>query len=561
LRAERRRTILVRGTFALLAGWAAYSLIAQSGEGVLQVEIRDHATGAVTPAMVCITSLADKSYRTPPDGRSQPRFSTVPDFMNPPDWKPGEIGPVRLTSGYPNDGKHRLQMYEGLSDYPFWQEPAAYFVSQPFSITVPVGKWRLAVERGIEYLPVYAEFEIRTGETRTEKVELRRWVEMAKQGWYSGDDHVHFPRLKPEQNEFLMTWARAEDVHLCNILRMGDIKQTYFEQAAYGKESRYQQGDYALVTGQEDPRTDIGEQGHTIGLNIKAPVRGTSKYHLYDVMFDGVHAQGGLTGYAHEAWAGHYYRQAQPGRYLYPTWDPTINLIRGKVDFLELLQFRRLGLDDFYDFLNLGVKLIASSGSDLPWGNTIGETRVYAYTGPHFSVDAWFDAFKRGRTFVTNGPMLTLMADQQMPGDEVKVRRNATVRIHARAWAPAEIGTPEKLELIAQGRVLRTVEGGKPELKLDYDLRAEASQWIAARVSSSNGALAHTSPIYMIVDGRPFVDRASLPAVVQKRLKTLDFIEGRLGEEKFVREYAPGEVEALRQRVEDARARYKKLTE
>ena len=122
---------------------------------------------------------------------------------------------------------------------------------------------------------------------------------------------------------------------------------------------------------------------------------------VYDVMFDGVHAQGGLTGYAHEAWAGHYYRQTQPSRYLYPTWDPTINLIRGKVDFLELLQFRRLGLDDFYDFLNLGVKLIASSGSDLPWGNTIGETRVYAYTGPHFSVDAWFDAFKRGRTFVT----------------------------------------------------------------------------------------------------------------------------------------------------------------
>jgi hypothetical protein len=65
----------------------------------------------------------------------------------------------------------------------------------------------------------------------------------------------------------------------------------------------------------------------------------------------------------------------------------------------------------------------------------------------------------------------------------------------------------------------------------------------------------------VIVNGQPFVDRASLPEVVQKRLKTLDFIEGRLSEEKFVREYASGEVEALRQRVEDARARYKKLME
>jgi hypothetical protein len=392
-------------------------------------------------------------------------------------------------------------------------------------------------------------------------VKLRRWVDMPRQGWYSGDDHVHHPRLKPEHTEFLITWARAEDVHLCNILRMGDIKATYFEQAAYGNESRYQQGDYALVAGQEDPRTDIGEQGHTIGLNIKAPVRDTSKYHLYDVMFDGVHAQGGLTGYAHEAWASHYYRQSRPTQYLFPTWDPPINVIRGKVDFLELLQFRRLGLDDFYDFLNLGVKLIASSGSDLPWGNTIGETRVYAYTGARFSIDGWFAAFKQGRTFVTNGPMLTLTAGKGMPGDEVKVGRNATVRIHARAWAPPEIGSPEKLELISQGRVLRTVEGEKQELTLDYDLRAEHSQWIAARVSAKNGALAHTSPVYVLVDGKPFVDRASLPEIVRKRLNVLDFIVGRLGEERFVREYAAGEVDALRSRVQEARAGYKKLIE
>jgi len=61
------------------------------------------------------------------------------------------------------------------------------------------------------------------------------------------------------------------------------------------------------------------------------------------------------------------------------------------------------------------------------------------------------------------------------------------------------------------------------------------------------------------VDGKPFVDRASLPEIVQKRLKVLDFIDGRLSQEKFVREYSPGEVDALRSRIEDARVRYKKL--
>jgi hypothetical protein len=44
-----------------------------------------------------------------------------------------------------------------------------------------------------------------------------------------------------------------------------------------------------------------------------------------------------------------------------------------------------------------------------------------------------------------------------------------------------------------------------------------------------------------------------------KRLKVLEFIEGRLADARFTREYAPGEVDALRARIEEARLRYKNL--
>jgi hypothetical protein len=357
-----------------------------------------------------------------------------------------------------------------------------------------------------------------------------------------------------------MTWARAEDVHVMNILRMGDLRRTYFEQAGYGKDHRYQKGDYALVSGQEDPRTDIGEQGHVMALNITAPVRDTARYHLYDFMFDGMHQQGAITGYAHKSWAPAFYRSQDPGKH--PTWDSTINVIRGKIDFFEILQFRRIGLEDYYDFLNMGQKLTASAGSDLPWGNTAGEARVFAYTGGHFSVDEWFRALKQGRTFVTNGPMLELTVNGALPGEEVNVKPGGSVRIRARAWAPPEIGAPKLLELIAHGKVIRTAEAKGPankELDLDFTLRVEQGQWIAARVTSHNGALAHTSPVYVLTGGGDFRAHGELPELVDKRLRVLDYIEAKLRDQKFTATYATGEVAALGERVRQARGLYQDL--
>ncbi len=565
-RADLTRRDFLRAASAALSGGLLIepdATAAAGAEGTLKVEIRDGVTKEIVPAMVCVTSLADHKWRTPPDGRSVPPFTTSRDFYEGfYSWKPGDIGPVRVTNGEYNDNDVRSFVYAGKSSYPFWQEPATYFVSKPLSIRLPAGKWRLAVARGIEYQPVFEEFEIAPGKTRSRKVLLRRWVDMPKLGWYSGDDHIHMVRMKPEQNEFLMTWARAEDVHVSNTLRMGDLREVYFEQMGYGKDSRYQQGDYVLVSGQEDPRMEIHEQGHAIALNITAPVRDTARYHLYDLVFDAVHAQGGLAGYAHFAWAPAYAQSRREETYA--IWDATINVVRDKVDFLEILQFRQLGLDDYYDFLNLGYKLTASAGSDLPWGNTIGEVRMYVYTGEAFSADAWFAAMKAGRTFVTNGPMIELTVDNAILGDELKLAGNASLRIQARAWAPASIGAPKTLELVAQGEVIRSAESDSPdkeELKIDLILKAEASQWIAARVKAHNGALAHTSPVFVLVEGRSFRSQKGLPQLVAKRLKVLDFITRRLQDQKFVSSdsYSNDEILALTAEIEEARTRYNQL--
>ena len=542
----------VRAGFIVLAGWAAWRSAGQS-ETSLAVEIRDAATGALVPAVAAITSLADHQCRVPPDGTTAAPFSTLRDFYEPKPWRPGEAGLVRRSTAGGFDNA-RGNPYGGLLSYPFWHEPCSYFVPQPFSIRLPAGKWRVAVMRGFEYVPVAEEFEIAPGQTVRRVMRLKRWVDMPRAGWYSGDTHVHYPRTTREQSDFLLNWARAEDVHLTSILSFGDIKQTYMPQMGYGRHATYGEGAYLLASGQEDPRTGIPEQGHTIALDIREPIRDVARYHLYDYMFDEAHKQRAIAGYAHLAWAPEFHRERQPDPELHPTWDPNINAIRGKVDFFEILQFRHLGLEDYYDFLNLGIKLTAVAGSDTPWGSSIGEVRTYAHTGRDFSAGAWYDAVKAGHTFVTNGPMLTLTVDQAIPGDELKLAGPGRVRIHARAWAPPEIGAPQRMEVIADGKVIRLAAA-----EADFSLEVPESQWIAARATSENGAVAHTSPIYVIVGGRSFRDQSQTKALVAKRLARLDFIERRLRDPKYTREYGSGEVDALRGRIGQARRMYQRL--
>jgi hypothetical protein len=107
------------------------------------------------------------------------------------------------------------------------------------------------------------------------------------------------------------------------------------------------------------------------------------------------------------------------------------------------MEATRLGVEDYYVFLNLGVKLTATACSDCPTA-VVGEERMYAYTGPgKFSADSWFEAVKQGHTFITSGPILLLTVESAMPGDEVRVSRGAKLRIHAQAWAPELIGLPK----------------------------------------------------------------------------------------------------------------------
>src|SRR5262245_36158335 len=79
--------------------------------------------------------------------------------------------------------------------------------AHPFALTLPPGRYTFTVERGKEYLP-----ETRVVTVGKDPVDLRfklkRWIDMAGRGWYSGETHVH------RAAEEMPTLVLAEDLNV-----------------------------------------------------------------------------------------------------------------------------------------------------------------------------------------------------------------------------------------------------------------------------------------------------------------------------------------------------------
>ena len=364
---------------------------------------------------------------------------------------------------------------------PFWIVPG------PCEMTLPPGNWVAQLYRGYEYHPISQSFEIAEGETTHKVFKFERWTNMPELGWYSGDDHVHARMMHSEDAARIMAFTRAADIHISNILEMGDGRRTWYQQRGFGAPHRVQHGNHVLVPGQEDPRHQFG---HAIGLNILRLVRDLDRYMLNDWVADTIHEQGGLYGHTHVGEG-----------YLGVHMDMTLLMPRGKSDFGSIMQ-SRLGTDLYYEFLDMGFKLTASAGSDTPYGGAIGVVRVYAYIGPDvpFSADAWFEAMRKGNTFVTNGPMLDFQVNGKLPGSEIILDTDSKLSIHASANGRPGASAPAVLRLVKNGNPVHEIhmdDSSGSTLSFELDIEEHYGCWLALHAIGFDGSEAHTTPVYV----------------------------------------------------------------
>src|SRR5262249_47039115 len=155
----------------------------------------------------------------------------------------------------------------------------------------------------------------------------------------------------------------------------------------------------------------------------------------------------------------------------------------------------------YYHVLNCGLRLPPSAGSAsgvLP--NPVGYNRVYVHTGKDFSYDKWWQNLKAGRVFVTNGPLLRVQANGQLPGHVFSAEKDKEVKIEIKALLGGNDKVPA-LEIIRNGSVERTV----PVEKLGKDgslgtLTFTKSGWFLVRALADNKKtfrFASTGPYYV----------------------------------------------------------------
>ena len=202
--------------------------------GRLRVRILDGASGPPTPARVSLTDSAGRAY--------------APDDAL---W-------------HADDAYDRAQR---AFEYQYFHAPGSAV------ITLPEGEIQIEVLRGTEYRPFRSRVKI-AAETTTEiEVPLERIADLAAEGWYSGDLHVHMNyggsyRNNPER---LVFQAAAEDLRLVENLivnkeqRIPDIP--FFD----GSPDHFAEQDVIINHAQEE-LTPSGTAGVGGGVNVDVEV-------------------------------------------------------------------------------------------------------------------------------------------------------------------------------------------------------------------------------------------------------------------------------------------------
>ena len=413
------------------------------------------------------------------------------------------------------------------------------------TLSLPAGKFSIAAFKGPEFQVGRLTLEVEAGRTRSETIELERWVNMPAKGWYSADDHLHIQRPHPDLNPNILVQMQAEDIHVANLLQMGKVRNfDIAPQYAFGKPGHYQKGDFILAAGQENPRTHY--LGHTITLGAPEPIFDAARYLIYRHIWEASVANGGLNGFAH---AGFEHGAVAPYAGL------GVLLPHDLLHFLEVLQFNRGGYQVWYDVLNLGFRVTPTAGTDYPCADqTIpGHERFYTRVEGDFNYTNWLEAVRAGRTFVTTGPMLQMKIGDVDIGGEVLMEAPGEVRIKGKLTFNKMRDRVDVLELIRNGELIHQItptEGGDT-VELDHVVTVTESSWFALRAYGSERSYAgfsspfhfsmlrptsnaHTGVIYVTLKDRPAIgDREKTATLARAWLTRLEDLEATLSPENL----------------------------
>ncbi len=413
-------------------------------------------------------------------------------------------------------------------------------------LSLSPGNYTFEIERGPEYPIQTGYFELKSGDLDSKVVTMRRFVDMAAEGWWSGDLALF---RNPLNIEVLML---ADDLHVAQVVTWTNEKKVDLEALLKTFKKRVTRFDhnrfYDILAGVDDRN---GGAVGIYGLEKPLPIEvGQSEYPpsaaiLKKARSEGAMHLGGLSVLDADL----------------PVW-----IAGSLIDSVGLahsqLQRNGVGPDDrrdhsrdlsrypkphgsgqwaekiYYHLLNTGIRIpptgISGSGRN---GNPPGYNRVYVWCGKEMTWDRWWANLKKGHVVVTNGPMLRARAtagyisgegdtlsrrpyttdkspEASLPGTIFK----APAGSHLEITISADMATRDRvehLEVIKNGQVAHRVP-------LDFWVKANGdlpaldfkeSGWFLVRAVTDNDRTyryATTGPFYVEIDDKPRISGKSV---------------------------------------------------
>ena len=406
-----------------------------------------------------------------------------------------------------------------------------------FQLQLPPGRYRIRAERGKEFIPAETTVEVGIDGNRVDvNLLLKRFVNMAERGWYSGDTHVH--RAMTDMPNLVL----AEDLNVALPLNYW-VRDSQEIPSASGPvlEAKPQYVDathviYPINT--EYEIFSVNKQRHTQGavfvLNHKTPLNLPTPPAL--PVAEEARRQGAILDLDKHSWNwslmivpimdvdlfelsnNHHWRT----RFGFPKWTlenapsnwPEIE--RNDDGFTEM-GWTEFGLQTYYTLLNCGFRMRVTAGTGAGVHPVpLGHGRVYVHCDDGFKYEKWIDGLNAGHSFVTQGPLMN-------PEFEIELSARQGTRAEVKSFVHVS-GSVESLRPLKSLQIIRNGEVAvnvkmQPEktsvgtyrMRYSSDVAVYGSGWLAVRcfedLPDNKVCFAHTNPVFVDVAEHPLRPR------------------------------------------------------
>jgi len=428
------------------------------------------------------------------------------------------------------------------------------------SVKLPAGHYRVRSTRGPEYFA--EEIDVTMSDQPQElKIDLKRWIDPAALGWWSGDHHIHAAGCSHYSNPTegvhapdMMRHILGEDLKIGVNLTWGPCFD-YQKQFFTGKDDKVSQHPYLLRYDIEVSGFGSHQSGHLCLLQLKDQMYpgGDSTDHWPTLCLNTLRwakKQGAVVGPAHSGW-GLGSQSTELPNFEIPPYDgiganeyivdvthqvegPEGTLVPA-VDFVSTVDTPMVWeLNIWYHTLNVGYRTRISGETDFPciYGERVGLGRSYVKVEGELTYNKWCEGIRAGRNYVGDGRshLIDFKVDDVevgVNGSELKLKEPK--KVLARANFAALLG--ENVDPVVQGKSQsekpywhlerarlpgsRSVEvellvNGYPVAKkkmradgmtreVSFEVSIERSSWLTMRVLGSS----HTNPVWVIVNDEP----------------------------------------------------------